>query len=51
MKQKRRHLTAEFKARVAEWMSYYNHQRKHQHLGYQTPWSLYEATTALPEVA
>jgi len=51
MKQKRRHLTAEFKAHVAEWMSYYNHQRKHQHPGYQTPWSLYEAITALPEVA
>ena len=41
----------ELKAHVAEWMSYYNHQRKHQHLGYQTPWSLYEAATALPEVA
>jgi len=32
-------------------MSYYNHQRKHEHLGYYTPWSLYEAATALPEVA
>jgi putative transposase len=41
----------ELKSHVEEWMSYYNHQRKHQHLGYQTPWSLYEATTALPEVA
>ncbi len=41
----------ELKAHVAEWMSYYNHQRKHQHLGYHTPWSLYEAATALPQVA
>jgi transposase InsO family protein len=32
-------------------MSYYNHQRIHQHLGYQTPWSLYEPAAALPEVA
>jgi putative transposase len=42
----------ELKSHVAEWMHYYNHHRKHQHLDYQTPWSLYEApTTALPEVA
>jgi len=41
----------ELKAHVAEWMSYCNHQDKHQHLGYHTPWSLYEAATALPQVA
>jgi transposase InsO family protein len=41
----------DLKAHVTEWMCYYNYQRKHQHLGYQTPWSLYAAATALPEVA
>ena len=41
----------ELKSHVAEWMSYYNHERKHQHLDYQTPWSLYKTPAALPEVA
>ena len=38
----------ELKAHVAEWMSYYNHQRKHQHLGYQTPQADVSLTTPAP---
>ncbi len=26
---------------VDDWMEFYNHRRKHQGLGYCTPWSLY----------
>ena len=26
---------------VADWMQFYNHERKHQALDYATPWSLY----------
>ena len=33
----------ELEAHIASWMEYYNSRRKHQHLGYATPWSLYEA--------
>lgn len=32
----------ELKAHVSEWMKYYNHERKHQHLDYETPWSRYQ---------
>ena len=31
----------ELEGHIRWWMDYYNHQRKHQHLGYATPWSLY----------
>ncbi len=31
----------ELRVHVEEWMGYYNRRRKHQHLNYQTPWSLY----------
>lgn len=32
---------AEARDLIAEWMSFYNHKRKHQALDYVTPWSLY----------
>lgn len=37
---------------VDSWMDYYNHRRKHQHLDYATPWSLYEkGKTKVPAAA
>jgi len=41
----------ELRAQVSEWMSYYNHERKHQHLDYETPWSRYMAAALLPAAA
>ncbi len=32
-------------------MSYYNHRRKHQTLGYATPWSLYAPAAEMPAAA
>lgn len=32
----------ELRRHVADWMEFYNHRRKHQALGYTTPWSIYE---------
>ena len=32
----------ELRNHIAEWMSFYNHRRKHQTLDYATPWSIYE---------
>jgi putative transposase len=29
---------------IGWWMDYYNHRRKHQHLDYATPWSLYRSS-------
>lgn len=37
---------ADVTARVSKWMEFYNHQRKHQKLDYQTPWSRYRPGTA-----
>ena len=37
----------ELRTHIDEWMRYYNHQRKHQHLKYQTPWSIYGAPQTL----
>ena len=37
----------ELKEHIDEWMGYYNHQRKHQHLKYQTPWSIYGSPQSL----
>jgi len=31
----------ELRTLVADWMEFYNHRRKHQHLGYSSPWELY----------
>jgi len=31
----------ELRELVSNWMGFYNHRRKHQALGYATPWSLY----------
>ena len=37
---------------VRTWMDYYNHERKHQNLGYETPWNHYNPTrTQTPEAA
>ena len=33
----------ELRKLVADWMEFYNHERKHQALGYATPWSLYSS--------
>ncbi len=35
----------ELESHIGSWMDYYNHRRKHQALGYATPWSLYEKMT------
>jgi putative transposase len=41
---------AEVTARIAKWMAYYNHRRKHQALDYQIPWSRYRpGTTSEPQ--
>ena len=37
----------ELESHIHEWMSYYNHRRKHQHLKYRTPWSIYEPPTPM----
>jgi putative transposase len=34
----------ELRLLVDDWMEFYNHRRKHQGLGYETPWSHYTAT-------
>ena len=41
----------ELEAHIGDWMGYYNHERKHQGLGYATPWSLYEVGTGMPAAA
>lgn len=35
---------SELRGHIGEWMSYYNHERKHQALDYATPWSVYESS-------
>ena len=37
----------ELKEHIDDWMDYYNHRRKHQHLKYQTPWSIYGSPRSL----
>ena len=37
----------ELKEHIDEWMGYYNHQRKNQHLKYQTPCSIYGSPQSL----
>ena len=39
---------AEVKANIAKWMTFYNHQRKHQALDYETPWSCYRRESPKP---
>ena len=42
----------ELREHVKVWMDYYNHERKHQNLGYETPWNHYNPTrTQTPEAA
>ena len=42
----------ELTAHINEWMAYDNHRRKHQHLDYETPWSLYgEGNCSKPAAA
>lgn len=41
----------ELEAHIANWMGYYNHRRKHQTLGYATPWSLYAPSEKMPAAA
>ena len=42
----------ELREHVKAWMDYYNHERKHQHLGYETPWNHYNPPrTQTPEAA
>ena len=41
----------ELEGQIEWWMNYYNHERKHQHLGYATPWSLYEKAAEIPAAA
>jgi len=41
----------ELEAHIDDWMSYYNHRRKHQTLGYVTPWSLYAPPEKMPAAA
>ena len=35
----------EVRANIGRWMDFYNHRRKHQTLGYASPWSLYRSGT------
>jgi putative transposase len=41
----------ELERHTADWMSYYNHERKHQALDYATPWSLYAPASPMPAAA
>ena len=42
----------ELREHVKTWMDYYNHERKHQNLGYETPWNHYQPTQIeTPEAA
>lgn len=41
----------ELRDHVDTWMNYYNHERKHQHLGYTTPWSHYQSNQQEQKVA
>ena len=42
----------ELREHVKTWMDYYNHERKHQNLGYETPWNHYNPTRRkTPEAA
>jgi transposase InsO family protein len=36
---------------MGRWMSDYNHERIHQGLGYECPWSLYRPKPGLAEAA
>jgi len=39
----------ELRQHVVDWMDFYNHERMHQHLGYETPWSHYEKDNPYPQ--
>ena len=41
----------ELRSQIASWMNYYNHERKHQHLDYTTPWANYSPTQEQLEAA
>ena len=41
----------ELRGQIASWMNYYNHERKHQHLDYTTPWANYSPTQEQLEAA
>lgn len=41
----------ELREHVNDWMSFYNHERMHQHLGYETPWSRYELKKSREQAA
>jgi len=36
------HTIPELRALTADWIEFYNHRRKHQAHGYNTPWSVYQ---------
>ena len=37
---------SELRTHIDDWMTFYNHRRKHQALDYATPWSFYQPATA-----
>lgn len=41
----------ELRQHVDDWMEFYNHERMHQHLNYQTPWSHYRPISESLEAA
>ncbi len=41
----------ELRCHVDDWMNFYNHERMHQHLDYQTPWSHYQKITPKEKAA
>ncbi len=41
----------ELRAHIDDWMSFYNHRRKHQTLDYATPWSFYQPASVTAAAA
>lgn len=41
----------ELRSQISTWINYYNHDRKHQHLDYTTPWENYSPTEEQLEAA